>query len=62
MCSQETSDCDNHLEIQYQDPERVYVQVYHSVHHKGQVHLKMQLSSDYFHVLEYPQSHIFDDE
>ena len=48
---QEMWDCDNHPEIQCQDHEIVDVQVYRSDHRKDQSHLKMQLSSDHYHLL-----------
>lgn len=53
-------DCDNHSEIQCQDHDTNDVRVYHSGHHKGLNLLERRLSSGYFQMLVYPQSHIFD--
>lgn len=54
-------DCDNPPHIQCQDHETVDAQEYHSAHRKGLDLLKKKLSSCYFQMLVYRQSHISDD-
>lgn len=58
--SQKMLDCDNHPEKQCQDHDANDVQVYHSDHRRGLSLLRKQLSSGYYQMLVYPQSHIFD--